>query len=133
MIWWFNGMLIRKMLILAIKITIMKAPHIGNMLRQFITKHRFYQSSWAREAGVTPKTVAKYLKNPSMRIDTLFTISQTLKHNFIREIADMLPPDLAPQKPIDHTETVTALQAEVAQLKVQIATLEKALSLIGGK
>jgi transcriptional regulator with XRE-family HTH domain len=111
----------------------MEAPHIGNMLRLFITKHRLSQSAWARNAGVTPKTVASYLKHPTMRIDTLFTVSQTLAHNFIREVADMLPPDLVPQKPVDQTETVKALQAEIEQLKVQVKTLEKALSLIGGK
>lgn len=111
----------------------MEAPHIGNILKQYVAKHRLFQSAWARNAGITPKTVAGYLKHPTMRIDTLFTISQTLKHNFIREVADMLPPDLVPQKPVDQTETVKALQAEIEQLKIQVATLEKALSLIGGK
>jgi transcriptional regulator with XRE-family HTH domain len=118
---------------LALKINPMEAPHIGNMLRLFITKHRLSQSAWARRAGITPKTVASYLKHPTMRIDTLFAVCQSLEYNFIREVAHMLPPDLAPQKPIDQTETVKALQVEIEQLKVQVATLEKALSLIGGK
>lgn len=102
-----------------------EAPHIGNMLRQYVKKRRIFQSGWARESGLHPSTVATYLENPSMRVDTLFAICQTLKHNFFREIADMLPPELEPKAAIDR-------DAEVDALKAQIATLEKALMLVVG-
>ncbi len=103
-----------------------EAPHIGNMLRQYVQKRRISQSGWARETGLNPSTVATYLENPAMRVDTLFAICQTLQHNFLREIADMLPPDMEPK-------AATNRDAEVEALKAQIATLEKALMLVGGR
>jgi hypothetical protein len=55
-----------------------KAQHTGKMLNQFVRKNRLFQSGWARQQGVYPTTIARYLKNPTMRVDTLFTICQVL-------------------------------------------------------
>jgi uncharacterized protein YceH (UPF0502 family) len=108
-----------------------EAPHIGNMLRQYVRQHRIFQSGWARERGIQPTTVARYLKQPSMRVDTLFTICQTLEHNFLREIADALPAELEPRPVADQSTEVAALQQRIAQLETQVATLKEALALVG--
>jgi hypothetical protein len=108
-----------------------EAPHIGNMVNSFIRKNKYYQSSWAREAGVSYQTVVRYLKQPTMRVDTLYAISQQLKYNFLREIADTLPPTLPPQAPVDQSAELAALKAENAALKIEIAALEKAIGLMG--
>jgi cell shape-determining protein MreC len=107
------------------------SPHIGNMLRDYVTKKRIYQSGWARQQGLNPTSVARYLKRPTMQVDTLFAISQTLQHNFLREISDLLPPQLEPQAAIDRGAEVEALQQRVQQLETQVATLKEALALVG--
>lgn len=68
-----------------------------------------------------------------MRVGTLFTICQTLHYNFLRDIADLLPPDMPPQKTHALQARIDELENENEHLKVQIATLEKALSLVGGR
>lgn len=111
----------------------LQAPHIGKLLAAFIKKNRLYQSAWARDASISATTIAYYLKQPTMRVDTLFAISQQLKHNFLRDIADTLPPDLPPIAPKDQSAELTALQAENAALKIEIAALEKAIGLMAKK
>ena len=109
------------------------APHIGQMLKRYVKEKRLFQSGWAREQGISPKAIGNYLKRPTMRINTLFTICQVLEYNFFTEIARLLPAELPP-----HIEQESELQAEKLkqeneQLKLQVATLEKALALVGGR
>jgi hypothetical protein len=42
----------------------------------------------------------------------LNAISQQLKHNFLRDIANTLPPELPPQAPKDQSAELAALQTE---------------------
>ena len=109
------------------------APHIGNMIKKYVKEKRLFQSGWARQQGVTPKAIAHYLKNPSMRTDTLFTICQVLNYNFFRQIADTLPATMPPETQHESRQLAEELKQEVAQLKLQVATLEKALGLVGGR
>jgi DNA-binding Xre family transcriptional regulator len=109
------------------------APHTGNMLREYVKKHRIFQSGWARQQGVSEQTIARYLKQPTMRIDTLYTICQTLNHNFLHEIATTLPATMPPQQPPSQQAEVAALQQQVTALQTQVATLERALTLVGGR
>lgn len=113
--------------------TRMQAPHIGQMLKKHVRKYRLFQSGWARQQGVTPKTIATYLKNPTMRIDTLFLICQVLEYNFFTEIARQLPGELPPVIKQESDAQVEMLKQENERLQLQVATLEKALGLIGGK
>ena len=103
------------------------------MLKTHVQKNRLFQSAWARQAGISPKAVANYLKRPTMQIDTMFTICQTLNHNFLREIAGMLPPEMPPQHIPDQSAEIAALQQKVNDLQLQVSTLERALGMVGGR
>jgi hypothetical protein len=109
------------------------APHTGNMLKAHVKKHRIFQSGWARQQGVTQQTIARYLKQPTMRIDTLYTICQTLHYNFLQEIATTLPSTMPPVPPASQQAEVAALQQQVTALQTQVATLKEALALVGGR
>jgi hypothetical protein len=109
------------------------APHIGQMLRAYTRSHKISHSAWQQVSGKSYNSIINYQKQPTMRIDTLFTICQTLKHNFLREIADMLPPDMPPQAPSNQQAQVAALLQQVKDLQTQVATLKEALKLVGGR
>lgn len=113
--------------------TRIEALNIGQMLRKHVKKHRLFQSRWARQQGVTPKTIATYLKNPGMRVDTLFLICQVLEYNFFTEIAQQLPAELPPVIIHDSEQQLEAMKQENEQLKLQVVTLEKALRWVSGK
>jgi transcriptional regulator with XRE-family HTH domain len=110
-----------------------KTPHIGQMLKQYVDDNRLSQAAWARRANVNADTVAKYLKQPTMRVDTLMAVCEQLEYNFLRDIANALPPQLPPQAPVDQGAELDALKAENEKLKIEIAALERAIGLMGKK
>ena len=60
-----------------------------------------------------------------MLFRSLFTISQVLKYNFIRPIADALPPEYPPH-------ALNPLQAENDALKKQVDDLKKEVEILRG-
>lgn len=106
-----------------------EAPHIGNMLRKYVKTKRIFQSGWARQQGVKAKTIATYLKNPSMRIDTMFNICQQLEYNFFKEISDTLPPGLPPQTEDASAARVKELEQKVHDLETEVKVLRSVVGL----
>lgn len=104
---------------------IQKAPIIGARLRKYVTDNRIFQANWARAQGIDARTVARYFKRKDMRIGTLFTISQVLKHNFIREIADQLPVEFPPHAVNPLQQELDALKKENEDLKKEVAVLNR--------
>lgn len=110
-----------------------EAPDIGKLLQAYVKKNRIRQSGWARTAGIHPKTVAKYLKQPTMQIATLFAICQTLKYNFLKDIADHLPPDMPPVTDNPLQSHIAQLEQQVHDLELHVKVLREALELVGRK
>jgi cell division protein FtsB len=108
-----------------------KVPDIGQMLKQYVDDNRLSQAAWARRANVNYSTIVKYIKQPTMRVDTLMAVCEQLEYNFLRDIADTLPPNLPPLAAIDQSAELAALKAENEKLKIEIAVLEKAIGLMG--
>ncbi len=102
-----------------------QAPDIGKRLRSYVKEHRIFQSAWARLQGVSAKQVARYLKQGDMRVGTLFSISQILKYNFLREIADMLPAEFPPHQENPLAKRVAELEQENADLALQLNLLKE--------
>lgn len=107
------------------------APHIGQMLRKHVKQKRIFQSGWARKQGITAKAIGNYLKRPTMRIDTLFTICQVLEYNFFTDIAQQLPAELPPAIRHENEQQFEIVKQENEQLKLQVATLKETLGLVG--
>ena len=107
-----------------------QSPNIGEMLRKYVNENRIYQSSWARKAELSSKTIAQYLKQPTMQVDTLFRICQALNYNFLSHIAAMLPPDMPPLAENPLQARVNELEKENSDLQLQIKTLERAIELM---
>ncbi len=108
-------------------IKLISAPNIGQRLRKHVTDKRIFQSGWAREQGISRLVIARYLKQPTIKIDTLFTISQVLKYNFIREIADQLPAELPPVATNPLQQRVDELEKENEKLRDQVALLKEVM------
>ena len=92
--------------------------HTGQLLRKYVNQKRINQAGWARQQGVNATTIAQYLKNPDMRIGTLIAISQTLNHNFLQDIASLLPAQM-PHTPNTLDEKLAALEKENEKLKTE--------------
>jgi hypothetical protein len=105
--------------------------HTGNFLKQYVKKNRIRQSGWARKAGLNVKTVSGYLKQPTMWIETLLGICLILNHNFFKDIAATLPPDMPPLTENPLQARIDELEAQNHDLQLQVKTLERALELVG--
>jgi hypothetical protein len=109
--------------------TYKESPHIGEILKKYCSEKRIYKAAWARHQSVRKSTVTGYFKKKSMQISTLFTISQVLKYNFIRQVADMLPPEYPPHAANPLQAEVEALKKENEKLKDEIAVLKGVIAM----
>ena len=107
-------------------IEFIKPPHIGQFLRKYVKEKRIYQAAWGRRQGVTAVTIARYFKRETMKISTLFTISQVLKYNFFREIADMLPPEFPSRTEHPLVVENEKLKKEIERLQLQVEVWKEA-------
>ncbi len=110
-----------------------KMPDIGALLKEYVKKNRIRQSGWARKANLNPKTVARYMKQSTMQVDTLFTICQTLNYNFLKEITALLPADMPPLTENPLQARISELEKQKSDLELQVKTLKEALELVGRK
>jgi hypothetical protein len=101
-------------------------PHIGNMLRTHIKKHRLFRSVLARMLGRDYSTVHKYEKKQSLHCKLLWELSLAIKHNFFADLAAQLPPDFtttAPDPTLPLQERIAALEEENKVLTTKVETL----------
>lgn len=105
-------------------------PHLGDMLKAHVKKYRLRQSGWARQEGLNRATVAKYLKQKDMRVGTLLSICQALNYNFLRQIANLLPPDTPPLADNPLQARVTELEKQNSDLQLQLKTMERTIELM---
>ena len=91
----------------------------GELLGAFYKKTRIYKAALARKMNIRYQKIFYYLKSNTMDIDTLVEFSNALEHNFLLDLAHLLPKS--------YTNNVAASNEkddEIAQLKAQILILE---------
>lgn len=64
--------------------------HIGNLINNYIKESEHKQTEVARMIGWDKGNFNRLMKEPSMDIDTLAKISIALKHNFIKDIGEVM-------------------------------------------
>ncbi len=102
-------------------------PHIGQILRKYVTERRIRQAAWGRKQGVSPRNVGKYLKRGDMQIHTLLSICHTLNYNFFKQVTDTLPPDMPPVPDNPLANENHALRLRVDELEKQMALVKELL------
>jgi len=107
--------------------------NIGDLLKKHIKAKRISQSALSRKMDLNERTIHRYQKHKTMRVDTLLNICQALNYNFLRDIAAMLPPEMPPHNIHPLQTRVDELEQQNLELQLQVKTLKEALSLVGGK
>jgi hypothetical protein len=107
----------------------LKAPHVGELLKKYCDEKRIVKAAWARFQNVEKSTVMRYFNRPGMQLSTMFKISQILKYNFFRHIADMLPADYPPGGTMQ--QQIDELKKENEKLKDEIAVLKGVIAMKG--
>jgi hypothetical protein len=101
-------------------------PHIGNMLRTHIKKHRLFRSVLTRILGKPYSVVLRYEKKESLQCSLLWELSIAIKHNFFADLAAQLPPTFttnAPDPTLPLQQRIAALEEENKLLNAKVETL----------
>ena len=102
------------------------APHVGQLLKNHIRKHRLRRGVLAGILGRSYSTVYNYQESPSMQTHILWELSTALKHNFFRDVAAQLPADFttnAPDSSLPLLEHIAVLEEENKMLHTKVETL----------
>ena len=99
--------------------------HAGQIIKNYIDKHRLYKSVLARMLRISDSQVNRYQKKESIATATLLSISHAMKHNFFADIAAMLPASYSTDAPADTTITdrIAALEKENELLQERVKVL----------
>ena len=100
------------------------APHIGQAIEHILKAWRVPEVALAHQLGRSRSTVEQFYKQKSIQTAILWEVSQVMSYNFFSDIAEQLPADFRHQATAAEKE-IAALKAENAQLKQEIATLER--------
>mgnify|MGYP000849898903 FL=1 len=66
-------------------------PHVGNLLRAYLSKNRISKAEAGRKLGVTTTEVVKYLYRPSLQFHVLWNFCVALQHDFLADLQSKLP------------------------------------------
>jgi len=107
------------------------APHAGQLVARVFKARKISKAFLSRLLGVRPSVIIGYTQSESMRVSTLWHLSQALRHNFFADIAARLPSDFATNVSPDtrDADRIAELEKEVEKLRTEIGVWEK----IGGK
>ena len=66
-------------------------PHLGNLIRAYMTNNRITKAEAARKLGVTPTEVVQYLKRPSLQFHVLWNFCVALQYDFMTDLQLKFP------------------------------------------
>lgn len=69
-------------------------PHLGNLIRAYMTKNRITKAEAGRNLGVNTTEVVKYLNRPSLQFHVLWNFCIALNYDFLGEIMNNYPPEM---------------------------------------
>lgn len=67
------------------------APHLGNIINDYMIQNRITRAEAARKMQVTPTEVTQYLKRPSLQFHVLWNFCLALQHDFMADLQAHFP------------------------------------------
>lgn len=103
------------------------APEAGALLARYFKEKRTRKSVLARLMGVRPQTILGYQMKKTMQTATLWKLSIILKHNFLLDMAYLLPKEFSTFAKVDTSlsDRIAALEVENEKLRNQNEVLER--------
>ncbi len=93
--------------------------HAGQLVKNYITTHRIYKSALDRVMNKPKNTTIRYQKQESLQSSVLIALSHALKHNFLADLAALLPESYTTDAPKDNSQA-----QRIAELEEQIRILQ---------
>ena len=96
-------------------------PHNGKLLTNYILNNRVNRVELARKMNVTPPTIYNYVKSESLQLNILWNASLALKHNFVAELAAILPVEFVTEREKGLQLQLETLQKEIEKLNLELS------------
>lgn len=110
-------------------ITTQTPIHAGDILKNYIDTHRLYKSALNRTLNKPPSTVLRYQKQASLSSQVLIDLSHALRHNFLADLAALLPESYTTDAPKDssYQQRIAELEAQLNRVLAEKSVLLEAL------
>ena len=95
-------------------------PNLGNFVNWFIKQQGIKKITVARELDVSPNTVNRYFKQPSIQFNILWRLSRIINYNMIMDLGQRL------KIPFE-TDVEKELKAELEKKTKEVETLQTQL------
>ena len=99
--------------------------HAGDILKNYIDTHRIYKSALNRTLNKPQNTVLRYQKQASLSSEVLIDLSHALRHNFLADLAALLPESYTTDAPKD-----SSYQQRIAELEAQLTIVQAEKSVL---
>lgn len=99
--------------------------HAGDILKNYIDTHRLYKSALNRTLNKPPNTVLRYQKQASLSSQVLIDLSHALRHNFLADLAALLPESYTTTEPKDNRQ-----EQRIAELEAQLTIVQAEKSVL---
>jgi hypothetical protein len=105
--------------------------HTGEMLENYMSKHRYTKAELGRGINRLGISVFQYIQNSSIQTGILIDICHALEHNFFQDMADQLPHTFSKNNANstsyadEKDQLIALLQQENKVLKIQNDLLMK--------
>ena len=97
----------------------------GALLKNYIDRHRIYKSALDRSLNKSKGSVIKYQKHASLQSAVLIAMSHALKHNFLADLAALLPDSYTTTEPKDNRQ-----EQRIAELEAQLTIVQAEKSVL---
>ena len=95
----------------------------GQMLQEYIANNRVSKSALGEKIGRNGLSILNYTRSTNIRTHILWNICEATKHNFFKDIANLLPETYTETKKDDKT-LITEKDALIAQLQEENKVLK---------
>jgi hypothetical protein len=101
-------------------------PHIGNLINDFIQNERKSPSALSRKLNMTVANLLNIRKKETVQLKLLWDISQVYQHNFIADVAVLLPGHFTGAL----QDVLAEKDKEIAAVKLELETVIKERELL---
>ncbi|UPQ74863.1 MULTISPECIES: helix-turn-helix domain-containing protein [Chryseobacterium] len=104
-------------------------PHIGQLIKRVMREKKITQAEVARRMALTPSSIAKYFRQPSLQFGILWNLSMAIGYDFLTALTDYYPPSLPLNEDAKIVKELAEKEQRIADMEKEIAIYKAALGI----
>lgn len=104
-------------------------PHIGQLVKRVMWEKKITQAEVARRMTISPSSLAKYFRQPSLQFGILWNLGIAIGYDFLTELTDYYPPSLLLNGEAKISKELIEKQQKIADLEKEIEIYKAVLGI----